>query len=63
MRKMNNLAIQDCQEALALDPQNLKALVLLAECLINSGKSKPEADPIRMGIAKFGEGKGGIKLA
>ena len=57
MRKLYSLAIQDCQEALSLDPKNLKALVLYAECLINTGKSNHEADPIRMGIAKLGEGK------
>ena len=57
MRKLYSLAIQDCQEALSLDPHNLKGLVLYAECLINTGKLNQKAEPIKMGIAKLGEGK------
>ncbi len=55
MRKMWPAAIVDCQRALEIDPHNLKALVVWAECLINVGKTKHSAKEVQMGLAKLGE--------
>ena len=47
-------ALKDCEKALKLDQNNLKALILQAECLVNQGKRQVSSHLVEMGLAKLG---------